>query len=435
MRALLAACLLTLPCRGGEPPGLVFDFSAAFVSAVAERLNERPKPVRGCILGTSIRGTSFTRSRSRLELVPDPDRMVVDLVVTGLTWTDTVGHNGPVRIESDGTTCFEARQRAFLDVQEVTLGEPCACSRGESELRCLSTKYRGLLDRVVRRIALRRYDKQKDEAGEIADRLAEREYEKDLAADTEPQARDLRRQIEEGLARLSAYGVRREQLHVQTLADSVRLSAAIGRGEVPPALVPGADVTVRVHESAVSYLLQVRFSGRTFDAKALQEEIASLLGRPRLPRKKKDGAARWSLTFDKARPVELRFTGGQVVVRLKVAEFAVEDDTYPAMDVAVRYEFRPEGDRLALWRVGKVEAFPAGFVPGRGQKLTARQIAVRSVVEKQLDEGLARRIELSDLTLPDELKSVSPLRLVQAAPRGGWLLAVVQRVTASRTAP
>jgi hypothetical protein len=438
MRALLAvACsLAALPCRGAEPPGLVLDLSAAFVSATAERPNERPKPVRNCILGTSIHGTSFTRSRSRLELVPDPDRMVVDLVVAGLTWTDTVGYNGPVRVENDGTIAFEVRQRAFIDVNGVSLGEPCARAKGESELRCLSTKYRGLLDRIVKRVALKRYERQKDEAGEIADRSAEREYEKDLAADTEPQARDLRQQIEEGLARLADYGVRRDQLHVRTLADAVQVLAAVGRGDAPPACVPGADVTARAHDSAVNYLLQVRFAGRSFNQQKLDEEVAALLGRAPAPRKKKDeDSPEWAVTFDKAEPVVVRFADGQVLAKFRVTEIVIDQDVFPAMDVTARYEFRPDGDRLVVWRVGKIEAYPAGFVPGGAQKLTARQVAVRSVVEKRLNEIAARRLDVSDLTLPGDLKNVGALRLVRADARGGWLLAAWHRVTASRTAP
>lgn len=439
MRFIIVNALMLAPtvCRAGEPvpppASAIVDFSPAFISAIGERPSERVKPVRDCILGTTIRGCGLTKGQSRLELVPDPDRMVVDLVVTGQTWTDTVGTKGPVFVYNDREFAFEVRQRVFIDVDGVSLERPCARAKSEGELRCLTTKFKGPLDWLIKPVARRRYEKQKEEAGYIADRHAEEQYEEDLIAETEPQARDVRRRIAEGLEQLEKQGVRRDQLHLQTLHGAVRLTASVWpAGPVvsidPPCPDPGDDVTTRVHQAFVNSLVRPRLAGRTLTENQIGEEIASLLGRSATQTNQQDESApEWSLTLDSTEPIDFRFTGGQIVAVFKATEFVVENNLYPAMDVTARYAFQAQGERLVLRIVGNIEAYPAGFVPGSGKKLSARQIAVRSVVEKQLNARFPRDFKFDDVTLSGDLARICPLRLVRAEPGDGWLFAVIRR--------
>lgn len=440
---VIACSVITLAAHAAQPPSAILDFSAAFVSAIAERPSETVKPVRDCILGTSIHGTGLTRARSRLDLIPDPDRMAVDLVVAGQTWTDTVGTKGPVFVFNDRETAFEVRQRVTIDSNGVSLEPPCARAKGESELRCLTTKYRGLLDRLIKPFALRRYQRNKDEASQIADRHAEEKYEHNLAEDTDRRAKTLTRRIERGLEWLAAHDVQPGQLHIRTLPGSVQATAAIWPAEglavvAPPPSVDGADVTARAHQAAVNHFVRPRLAGRTITERGLWGEFVSLLRRaPWILNNKDNDDPEWSLTLDRAEPVAIRFVDGRVEATFKVAEIAVGEDVYPAMDVTASYEFRPNGARLSLRRVGKVQAYPAGYVPGRGNKLSARQVAVRSVVEKQLNQSAPERFDLPDLPLSGELERLGSLRVVRLDPRGGWLLAVLQCVTPapSRTDP
>ncbi|MFO0876438.1 MAG: hypothetical protein U0840_03615 [Gemmataceae bacterium] len=425
------------------PPSVFVDVSQGLLNAVAGGPRERPKPVRDCILGTSIRGSSYTRGQSSVELVPDENHMCVDIVLKGLTTTDTVGRNKPVCLYSDGTICFEVRQRAWIDTAGVKLGEPVAQARSDSTLRCLTTDYRGALDRLIKGVALRRYEKQKDEATFIADRHAEDEYEKDMSEDMRKEADRMQKDLNEYLDTLRKQGVARELLRVRTLQHVVQITAAYWptsgpRREPPPLVRDVGDLTARAHEATLGHYLRSRLAGEKLTEENARERMASLLGLP-APKKTATPAPKngnnnqkkgpeWTLTFDRNEPIRFRFDGGEMVAVVRIAEFTSDEDTYPAMDVTARYVFEQDRTGSKLRRKSPVEAYPAGFVPGQGKKLSARQMSVRSVVEKRLNQSVPETVPLEDITLTGELAKISPLRVTGLEPIGGWLLVTLRRL-------
>src|SRR5205085_2012294 len=89
----------------------------------------------------------------------------------------------------------------------------------------------------------------------------------------------------------------------------------------------------------------------------------------------------YTITFINTKPVRVTFADKGFQALLHLAEFTSGDNEYSGMDMTVKYKFSPAGDTVKAVREGPIEAFPPGFK--KGQKLSARQQAMRSVLQKR----------------------------------------------------
>ena len=153
-------------------PRCVLRFRRA---AAVERSVDRTEPVSDVILKTRITGAGHTVGRVGAELIPNEQLAEIDLITTGTTNTQTVGVNGPVQLYSDSTIPFQIHQRVYSrDPGSASLGGVCAPMPIVARaLNGLSTDLHCLLDRVVKKAACKKYQKNHDEADEIASRHAE----------------------------------------------------------------------------------------------------------------------------------------------------------------------------------------------------------------------------------------------------------------------
>jgi hypothetical protein len=405
------------------PPNFLLDISREFLEAAIAQTIDRTDPVHDVILKTRITGTGRTIARVAVELVPNEEAAVVDIVTTGTTYAETVGVNGPVQLYNDSVFPFQIHQRVYLRPEGVLAeGARSQAEAGDSTLTGLTTKFHCLLDRLVKKIACNQYRKSKDEAQNIALLHAERQLNESAEAEAGPRLRDADEALKKNLAELRADGINFAMLRFTSAKDTVFVRAASAtRGSeaygTPPQLAERSYLALRVHETMINESAQAKLGGKTFTGEQMARE-ARKLGSPDAPMKQEDKD--FSITFTKNKPLEVTFAdqGWRAVVRLQ--EFSSGDDEYAGMDMTVKYKFQVGGDKIKAVRQGVIEAFPPGFKVG--QKLSARQQAMRTVLQKRFGKFFKEEMPLQDIELSKELEKAGTLVAARAEAERGWLL-------------
>ena len=87
-------------------PNFLVEVSEAFIQRMVERPIHNRRPVRDCILGTSITGTAQTTGSVHLRTYPSHNTIQLELRLTGNTQSRTEGHQHPVRTSNSSNTHF-----------------------------------------------------------------------------------------------------------------------------------------------------------------------------------------------------------------------------------------------------------------------------------------------------------------------------------------
>ena len=412
------------PKKVADSPNLLVDLSREFVAATLEQDVDRTDPVVDIILGTRIRGTSRTVGKVDVELIPNDEVALLDVVTRGTVHADTVGTKGPVQLYSESVVPFQIRKRVMVHADGVAAGPACASAHGSSVLKCITTNF-CLLDPLVRRIAYREYLQNKDEAQAIANYKAEVRLAQGLDRDAGPKLAAADRDLKKKIADLRAEGVPLKTLHFRTTDDTLMVRAnVVGPKQAPVTSPPPppekAYVTARVHETFVNRTTE-GWAGNTYTGEQFQQKFLKALGQFGVgPKKKSADDQEWTLTFIKENPIEVIFADMGMRMTVKLEEFTSGDAEYTGMYVTAQYKIQKDGETIKFVRQGPIEAFPPTFKPG--QKLNVRQQVMRTVLQKRFARFFKEEVILEPLELPDELKSAGPLVATRAETANGWLL-------------
>ena len=424
MPLLPILALAQAPGNETPPPNtnMLVDISREFLSDAVERSIDRIEPVSDVILKTRITGTGRTVGHVGAELIPNDQMAEIDLVTTGTICTHTIGINGPVQLYSDSTIPFQIHQHIYLRIEGVEIDGSCAQADSQSVLTGLSTDFGCLLDRVVRKAACKKYRKNEDEAQSIASHHAAQRLSASAQTEAAPLLRDADESLKKNLNELREKGIVFAALRFSTSRDAVLVRGNIagpGQGAIspPPPLRERSYLAVRVHETLVNESARAKLAGKTFTGEDL-EKSAKKLG-PTEPSKQPDDKD-FSITFTNDKPVEVDFTNQGVRAVIRLAEFTSGDNEYSGMDMTVNYKFKVVGKKVIAVRQGPIEAFPPGFKAGK--KLSGRQQAMRTVLQKRFAKIFKPELELTNVELPKDLAKTGPLVATRAETAQGWLL-------------
>ena len=152
--------------------------SERFLNRLVARDEQHPGEVRDFILGADVRGFQTTDTKLRIDLIPSSDKIRANLVLNGLTNSQTTGTTSQAMVDVASRQRFVAVKDLLFDgiyfstrhavihvqAQNQTLGAKTALS---------GTIFGGIADRI----AFREAERRKPEAEAVArDRVAERVY-------------------------------------------------------------------------------------------------------------------------------------------------------------------------------------------------------------------------------------------------------------------
>ena len=135
----------------------------------------------------------------------------------------------------------------------------------------------------------------------------------------------------------------------------------------------------------------------------------------------------WSIPLRQSRPISVESSGGQVSVSVHAAQLVSGDDKFNNWDLIAEYDLQPKDGGLELTRDGDIEVLPTAFDPTSGRRLSSRQVAVRSNLNKVINEladqgdGFPESISMPELKPTGDLADVGTLRLQHVASADGWL--------------
>jgi hypothetical protein len=410
-------------------PNAVIEAHEQIVAAgIADPVNELG-PVTDVILGTRICGNVQTVGYVNAELGNTASYAAIDVLMMGTAYSHTVGYNGPAIINSSGVTGLGGRKRLILDQYGMRAypADSNACTRTTINGVSVTSNF---LAGIVQKIATKRVYQSKSQAEAIAAQRAESrlntrmdEQSVNLIADAN---RQYQAKFRHPLLRVGAFP---ERLNFSTTGDRLRIEAVeadayqLGAPTSPPASSEPADVTVRLHQSAINNFGSTVLAGRILTRDELNRLMKSMTGR--IPPELQDEEERdWSITFAVERPIELAIDDGGLSITIRGDEYTSGENAYPAMNVTARYRLeRNDRGGLRAIRQGELEIFPPDFKPGEDQ-LSASQQSLKTILERRF--GKLFKPELPDkptagLELGGRWKGVGPLPLAALAADNGWL--------------
>jgi hypothetical protein len=431
LRRLGQVPALAAEIRGAyRRPNLHVRVSEALVSrAVTDAVNERT-PVDEMILGTRVRGTGDTVGRVSANLLPGSDRSHIELVLTGTTFANTIGTQGPVRIYSRSTTSIAARKRLTLTGGESA--GPALRGSDPAQVSCQTSSQildivprPGLGARLVERVAWRRAGEQLPLVQQIAARRAERRVAQMMERRVQATLQQFGQRLADDLERpLRRRGLLPESLGFrstdQELLIDARLCnpAQLAAVQSPPAF-SGADLIVQLHESFVNNVAEQGLAGLTLTDARVAELVRELTGSVPEELELSEDKSPWSMSFDWSQPFTATFRDRQLTLAVRGRQFTSGENTLiKTMQIAARYDMSVADSGIQLVRDGDIEV----TFPGRSsRRLNSSDLFFKTLMQKKFAGLFRPRIVGEGIALTGRWSRLGTLRLVRFLSREGWL--------------
>lgn len=236
--------------------------SGAYLSRLANQSLDEHAPAVDRILGTTVEGTSHTKARTELTLLPNPHHGHAVLRVVGTTSFDVAGQRGRVDIGTRGITHFHGEKTILLEDHKLRTMATQIDANTRLTAAHASTRIPGLRGFVIEGIAERRLAKKRQEAEVVTARHTEVRVARQLDQWVDGQLADIMSPVTE-MAALVSRGSSHlpKEVHCRTTSEMLEV-VVIGLAEggakmtEAPTLEPGrSDVTVHLHSAFVRQAL------------------------------------------------------------------------------------------------------------------------------------------------------------------------------------
>jgi hypothetical protein len=413
-------------------PNVLGQMSAELIATGIIESVDDTQAIRDCILGTDLHGTAHTMGQTSVALQPDPDHGLIDTLFFGTTRSSNVGYNGPVTIYSNSTTRLAACKRLWID--ETGLSVYPGVSNAVTEVQiCDIQSNKGR--RLVERIGWKRAGQQQSEAEQIASRHAEARLNERVdrqAAD--PVERANRTYVDKFYRPFTERKLFPQMLRFSTTPTAIALTGLqAGGGKLaapaaPPAAVEGADMSLRLHESAINNLAFDALAGRTVYEEKVQAAVTDALGH--LPEKMKgdDDGKPWAITLAPRQPISVTFADDTWKITIRGVRFVKGPDVYPGMNISAVYKIEKSAAGFKAVRQGDIQVFPPDFVPGK--QIDAHRQVVRTLLQKRFAKIFEPEIPGEGFELAGRWKAAGKLMPIQVVCRDGWLTIAWKRSVA-----
>jgi hypothetical protein len=416
-------------------PNLVLTVSERMANKAASRHINRTLPVKENILGTKIRGTATTTGDITIKLLPDPNQIAAQVLLTGTASSENTGWNRGVRIRSEGTTSIQASKPVFFDKNGISTGRTLVDCSTSTHIKSINADRQ-----IVEKIAWKKACKSKSEAECIANQLAEARVRQEIDDEVISLVLENRQKFEKDIRnpmlrrnatpRSFLTSTEPERIWLRMLqANSFQLSAF---AEAPVDL-PATDVAVQVHESFVANLSEGLIGGITLTDEGIAEKIAESGREVPDELKIRDGTDPWSITFSMSRPVSVNFDRDAVLIVVRGSRFTRGSQTVTRdMQISARYKIERTASGLRLIRDGDVNA---EYVKQRAESIG--DIAVKTLMGTKFAAVFKEEFETTGIQLPGPLAGKAELSLNSFDLGSGWavigwnLVDIATEVTAS----
>ncbi|HZZ72032.1 MAG TPA: hypothetical protein VFE24_07245 [Pirellulales bacterium] len=441
-------------------PNFFAEISGSIVAAGVNRDVDEVMPLTDNILGTEISGTGHTVGTVRMHLVPNPDRAVLDTVLLGQTYTNTVGQHDPVTIFSTGVTSISGIKRLQMDANGMF-----AYAAGANAITCNHVNglcvNRNHFVGLIERAAWKRIGQSQGEAEAVGSEHAQARIAERLNQQVDPLVAknnlSLEQKVRGPLKRNDAYP---QSIHYLTTSDYVAVQGIEAAGdqiaapEAPPELPNHDGLSIRFHESAINNLAVKMYGGRRISRNDVKSPNANqtraklrdifIMDEPadaqKPPEEPESNDKNISFVFDREKPVVITLADKTFSIFMRVNELTVDDENSGDWDITAHYllEQTPAGLQATLQaEAGKKlpDVVPAGFDRKTGGKIPGSKLKYVGTLRRKFGEQLKPEYKVKYVLLPGELKKAGPLFLTYLQCDHGWLGLSYQPEAAAAPAP
>ena len=397
-----------------------FTMTESFANRMLPVVQDVRAPVREEILGAKVFGNSATWTRIGIVLVPDPQRIHLQIQARGSVAAETRSFKGPVVAFNRNRSQFYLRKSLIFDQSGVHIGKSDTVANGSTNLLGLRTQYDGnpLLSKIVRRAAEQQIFEQRHLARRIFERLVANQASENVDQNvTEQLAAADRRLNEKLIAPLKRLGLQPTTSTMQTTPDRIvfrgrlagdhQLAAFTAR----PMALANNLVSMQMHESVVNNALQqLDIDGRRGDLRQMLTAAAAKYKNIDL-KVLDEVPENVTIQLASSDALRLSFNENRLRMTLRIEELSTARRDWKNFVVSANYTPSASGFQLELSRDGVVEL--------TGRRLSLRdQVALRGIFGKVFSKN--RPLQLVTAELAQDQR-VADLRFDQIVFRNGWI--------------
>lgn len=380
-------------CRKfGEAIDVIYD-NANVKVYISEVLISRLLPIKDpefdvvneYILNNPVAGQRRTDNQISIELVPDPSRILMNLLIRGRMIASTSSTVYPATVYNQSFSTYVGRKELEWKKYGIVYSPTEVFVNLSNELSGVQTDmdFVPLLGDLIREVAKGQYELQQPDIQRVTRERIKREVRQriDQEADGRFNATNdrLKQRFFGHLGRLGLdLNLQKSRTTEEWILASLRLSSnqSLGSQTVEPPTMPGAFADLKVHESTINtFLSRLELEGKIMNVAELLNHLGNRLQTPFFQNLNLDESN--DLYFEMARmdPVTVRFFEDRIFLRLALAAIEWEGRIFDGIKVTV--SFRPFEDgsgRPALIRDGMVRI--------DGPMNIRAQILLRSIFSK-----------------------------------------------------
>jgi len=355
---LILVCRAAAPAAGDEP---VYPNGTAFVSldlvnrVVRQRIDQTAS-VADYLMGAMTVGEAEIEGEVSARFVPDGERAVVDILLTGRSRARTTANfRDRVRIYSSSVSEVHARKRLQLNQEGLQAQRAIAWCPTRTTVNDI-----GARRRIVEWLARRRTQRKRGEMEVAASRQAARRVSqqldeqaaKPLGDANETYREKLRQPLLERAAFPHYVRTTTSEQHLQLTV--LHSNAGQRTGPRTPVEVDRTlDVAVYAHESMVENMVECLLGGRTIKDSAFLDFIEIITGSAPRALWVFGRRPRWSLTLARKRPVTVSFDGKEDCFELALHATGIEHGEHQftgEVRITARYRMEKTTDGPHLLR-------------------------------------------------------------------------------------
>ena len=344
-------------------PNVILRISGKLIEQMVDSDVDEESPFRDEILGTAITGTSHTKGKVQLTLVPEAERAVFQLNFEGSATSDTTGVNGPAIIESAGVTELRSQKRIALTADGISAEPAKTKASTKTETKNVQASLggflalfvtpeavvneaweriresKGLSERISAEHAEQRFNRKMDDKIDVPLKEANGEY---LEHVRHPLLRkDLFPRLVQLRSTDGAFG----------LSALVHSNVQLGANHKPPTVSDTSDVVFAVHQSLINNVCDVFLSGKTIDRDRFGEVWSSIIGADAPMDHSLSGGTKVEVVLDDSKPLRIAIDGGVVSVTMR-GRVSTSASDGPTPEYVVQYKLKKsDDDKLFIKRL------------------------------------------------------------------------------------
>jgi hypothetical protein len=426
---------------------MIIDASRDLASSAVYTTRATPEIVDEVINGAKVDGQGVSYSVSSALFLPDDRQAALEIVIDTRLATETQGVKDPVTTCNSTVAVIKVRKPVQITADGFSTQDACSAVSADLTLKDLTTKFKGLLDCLVKRIAYKRYDKEFDQTrAETEFKMGRKANHKVDQEVGEQIARGQKEYMEQFSKPLKETNLFPDPLLFRTSRDVLTAIGRLADEKDPPVIGPPPAVegapalAVRIHESLLNTAADRQYAGKTIRGSEVSTQLRQLgiksgSEKETAPKGKNK---EFEATFAREKPIRVALDHNTVRLTLRVANLrtdlspeADEPNFTTRWETSVVYKLLDNGKGgIRLDRVGELKSVPLdeNYKPIT-TKLSGFQVVERQRLHAELSEELFRKtLEIDELKPTGAMAKIGTLRSTQVGSAGGWLVLAWRRV-------